>query len=210
MSADIPVGPQRDSAYRTDIEGLRAVAVMVVVLHHLWPQLVPGGFIGVDVFFVISGYLITRIIRRDMDDGRFTFIGFYERRIRRLFPALLVVLGFVLVAGWYLLPPSDYLTTFRASAGTTLFAANLMFWRDLERGYFATDAKLNPLLHMWSLGIEEQFYLLFPIVLLLIHRYARRWLAHALAAGFVLSLGLSVVMTPIKPVASFFLLPTRA
>ena len=201
---------QAKDHYRADIDGLRAVAVMAVVLHHLAPGWVPGGFIGVDVFFVISGYLITRIIHHEMQDGRFTFAGFYERRIRRLFPALFTVLAFVLVAGWFILLPTDLLATARAAAGTVLFSANIVFWRVLVDGYFAADAKLNPLLHMWSLGVEEQFYLLFPVFLLLIHRYARRWLVPALVAGFALSLGLSVVFTPIKPVASYFLLPTRA
>lgn len=196
--------------YRPDIDGLRAVAVMAVVLHHLSSRWVPGGFIGVDVFFVISGYLITKIIHREMEDGSFTFARFYERRIRRLFPALFTVIVFVLVAGWFLLLPSDYLATFRAAAGTVLFSANIVFWRDLAEGYFAADAKLNPLLHMWSLGVEEQFYLLFPLVLLMIHRYARTWLIPVLWAGLFASLALSIVLTPIKSVASYFLLPTRA
>lgn len=196
--------------YRPDIDGLRAVAVMAVVLHHLSPSTVPGGFIGVDVFFVISGYLITRIINREIQEVTFTFARFYERRIRRLFPALFAVLAFVLVAGWFILLPSDYLATSRAAAGTVLFSANIVFWRDLAEGYFAADAKLNPLLHMWSLGIEEQFYLLFPVFLLLVYRYARQWLVPALMAAFALSLLLSVALTPIKSVASYFLLPTRA
>lgn len=196
--------------YRPDIDGLRAVAVMMVLLHHLAPGRVTGGYIGVDVFFVISGYLITQIISREIQEGCFSFAGFYERRIRRLFPALITVLAFVLVAGWFVLLPSDYLATSRAAAGTVLFSANVIFWRDLGRGYFADDAKLNPLLHMWSLGVEEQFYLLFPVFLLLIHRYAKQWLVPALLAAFTLSLSLSIWLTPIKSVASYFLLPTRA
>lgn len=201
---------QRPSHYRPDIDGLRAIAVIAVVLHHLSPTWVPGGFIGVDVFFVISGYLITKIISREIADGTFTFARFYERRIRRLFPALFTVLAFVLVAGWFILLPTDYLATSRAAAGTVVFSANFVFWRDLGEGYYAADAKLNPLLHMWSLGVEEQFYLLFPVFLLLIRRYARRWLVPALVASFTLSLSLSVLLTPVKPVASYFLLPTRA
>ena len=197
-------------SYRPDIDGLRAVAVMAVLLHHLAPGRVTGGYIGVDIFFVISGYLITRIISREIMGGRFTFARFYERRIRRLFPALFTVLAFVLVAGWFILLPSDYLATSRAAAGTVLFSANFVFWRDLGGGYFADDAKLNPLLHMWSLGVEEQFYLLFPAFLLVIHRYARRWMIPVLVGSLALSLALSLWMTPIKAVASYFLLPTRA
>lgn len=200
---------QSKDHYRADIDGLRAVAVMAVVLHHLSPSWVPGGFIGVDVFFVISGYLITGIIRREMRDGSFTFGRFYERRIRRLFPALFTVLAFVLVAGWFVLLPSDYLATLRAAAATIVFSANIHFWQ-VQTDYFAFDAKLNPLLHMWSLGVEEQFYLLFPGVVLLIHRWIPRWLVTAMLAGFFLSLALSILFTPTRFVASYFLLPTRA
>ena len=200
---------QPKGQYRPDIDGLRALAVMAVVLHHLSAKWVPGGFIGVDVFFVISGYLITKIISREIADGTFTFVRFYERRIRRLFPALLTVLAFVLVAGWFVLLPSDYLATLRASAATLLFSANILFWH-VQADYFAADAKLNPLLHMWSLGVEEQFYLLFPIVLVMIHRWMPRWLVPAMLAGFSLSLALSIVFTPTSFVASYFLLPTRA
>lgn len=200
---------QPKGQYRPDIDGLRAIAVMAVVLHHLSADWVPGGFIGVDVFFVISGYLITRIISREIADGTFTFSRFYERRIRRLFPALFTVLAFVLVAGWFVLLPSDYLATLRASAATLLFSANVLFWH-VQTDYFAADAKLNPLLHMWSLGVEEQFYLLFPVVVLMIHRWMPRWLLPAMLAGFGLSLALSIVFTPSSFVASYFLLPTRA
>lgn len=182
---------------------------MAVVLHHLSADWVPGGFIGVDVFFVISGYLITKIISREIADGTFTFARFYERRIRRLFPALFTVLAFVLVAGWFVLLPSDYLATLRASAATLLFSANILFWH-VQTDYFAADAKLNPLLHMWSLGVEEQFYLVFPVVLLFIYRWMPRWVVPAMLAGFGLSLALSIVFTPTSFVASYFLLPTRA
>lgn len=182
---------------------------MAVVLHHLSADWVPGGFIGVDVFFVISGYLITKIISREIADGTFTFARFYERRIRRLFPALFTVLAFVLVVGWFVLLPSDYLATLRGSAATLLFSANILFWH-VQTDYFAADAKLNPLLHMWSLGVEEQFYLVFPVVLLLIHRWMPRWVVAAMLVGFGLSLALSIVFTPTSFVASYFLLPTRA
>nr|WP_255529315.1 acyltransferase family protein [Luteimonas sp. MC1572] len=196
--------------YRPDIDGLRAVAVMAVVLHHLSSRFVPGGYVGVDVFFVISGYLITKIISREMVDGTFTFARFYERRIRRIFPALFAVLVAVLIAGYFILLPSDYLATFRGALGTVLFSANIVFWRDLMEGYFAADAKLNPLLHMWSLGVEEQFYLIFPLLLLLCFKYLKGRVLPVLLLASVASLLAAQFLLSDKSVAVFFLLPFRA
>lgn len=195
--------------YRADIDGLRAVAVMAVVLHHLSSTLVPGGYIGVDVFFVISGYLITKIIGQEIEEGRFTFTRFYERRIRRLFPALFAMLAATLVAGWFLLLPSDYVATLRAALGTVLFSSNIVFWKDMAAGYFASDAKLNPLLHTWSLAVEEQFYLLFPILLLLCFRYASRYLVAVLLACAFITLVASSLLVKGHEVAVFFLSPFR-
>ena len=175
--------------YRPDIDGLRAVAVLAVVLHHLSAPLMPGGYIGVDVFFVISGYLITRIISREMEEGTFTFARFYERRARRIFPALFAVLAVTLVAGFLLVLPSDYSATLRGALGTLFFASNIVFWRDAAHGYFeATDAGLNPLLHTWSLAVEEQFYVFFPVLLLACYRYFRRYIILILTACAVVSL----------------------
>ncbi|NDK38723.1 acyltransferase [Pseudoxanthomonas gei] len=196
--------------YRRDIDGLRAVAVLAVVLHHLSSSSVPGGYVGVDVFFVISGYLITKIIHREMASGTFTFTRFYERRVRRIFPALFAVLAAVLIAGYFLLLPTDYLATLRGALGTVLFSANIVFWRDLLEGYFAADAKLNPLLHMWSLGVEEQFYLMFPLLLLLIAKVAKERLFPVLAVVAGVSLLAAAVLLPSRSVAVFFLLPFRA
>lgn len=196
--------------YRPDIDGLRAVAVMAVVLHHLSSRFFPGGYVGVDVFFVISGYLITKIISREMADGTFTFARFYERRIRRIFPALFAVLIAVLIAGYFILLPSDYLATFRGALGTVLFSANIVFWRDLMEGYFAADAKLNPLLHMWSLGVEEQFYLIFPLLLLLCSKYLKGRLLPVLLLASAISLLAAQFLLSDKSVAVFFLLPFRA
>lgn len=195
--------------YRADIDGLRAVAVIAVLLHHVWPEAVPGGFVGVDVFFVISGFLITRIIHAEIAEGRFSFARFYERRIRRLFPALFAMLGAVLVAGWFLQLPSDYEASLRGSVGTLLFSSNVVFWRQLAEGYFAADAKLNPLLHTWSLGVEEQFYLAFPPLLLLLHRFFPRHLRELLAGTAVLSLLAAVLLLEGHRVAVFFLTPFR-
>lgn len=196
--------------YRSDIDGLRAVAVMAVVLHHLSSRFVPGGYVGVDVFFVISGYLITTIINREVSDGSFTFSRFYERRIRRIFPALFVVLAAVLIAGYFILLPTDYLATFRGALGTVLFSANFVFSGDLQDGYFAADAKLNPLLHMWSLGVEEQFYVAFPLLMLLVARYWKRGLPLVLVVIATASLSAAQIFIEEKSVDVFFLLPFRA
>jgi peptidoglycan/LPS O-acetylase OafA/YrhL len=197
-------------SYRSDIDGLRAVAVLAVVLHHLSAPLVPGGYVGVDVFFVISGFLITQIIGREMDQGAFTFAGFYERRIRRIFPALFVVLIVTLISGYIFLLPSDYRATLRAAIGTVFFVSNVVFWRDTAAGYFAaTDATLNPLLHTWSLAVEEQFYLLFPLLLLFCMRYLRRHTNVILFVCTLVSLAGAILFVNSKSVAVFFLSPFR-
>lgn len=197
--------------YRPDIDGLRAVAVLAVVLHHLSSSLVPGGYVGVDVFFVISGFLITGIISREMQEGTFTFSRFYERRVRRIFPALFVVLAVTLVAGYFLLLPSDYAGTLRGALGTLFFVSNMVFWRDMAAGYFAaTDAGLNPLLHTWSLAVEEQFYVFFPILLLLCYRYFRRHIVLILVGCAAVSLAGAALLVQSKSVAVFFLTPFRA
>lgn len=198
-------------SYRPDIDGLRAIAVLSVVVHHFWPEMLTGGYVGVDVFFVISGFLITKIIHREITESRFRFADFYDRRIRRIFPALFTMLGVTLVVGWFLMLPSDYLSTFKASIGTLFFSANIVFWRQLKEGYFAaTDVSTNPLLHTWSLGVEEQFYIVFPILLLLLAKYRPQRQVVLLYAATVLSLGLAQYFLSAKPVAVFFLTPFRA
>jgi peptidoglycan/LPS O-acetylase OafA/YrhL len=196
--------------YRADIDGLRAIAVFAVVLHHVWPSTISGGFVGVDIFFVISGFLISRIVVGDMQRGTFSFAGFYQRRARRILPALTMVLLGVLAAGWLLLLPTDYLATLRASLGTVLFSSNFVFWRDLSLGYFAHDAKLNPLLHTWSLGVEEQFYLLYPLFLYLCYRFAPGRLQQLVAIGLIASFSIAVALIESRSVAVFFLAPFRA
>ena len=197
--------------YRADIDGLRAVAVLAVVIHHFWPDLLTGGYVGVDVFFVISGFLITSIISKEVDESRFSFADFYDRRIRRIFPALFAMLAATFVAGWFWMLPSDYLATFQAGIGTLLFAANLVFWRQMADGYFAgTDASVNPLLHTWSLGVEEQFYIAFPMVLLLMARCGARGRVTLLVVAALASFGLAQYFLNDKPVAVFFLTPFRA
>lgn len=204
-------GSRSAQAYRPDIDGLRAVAVMAVFLHHLAPRIVPGGFVGVDVFFVISGYLITRILRTEIEQGRFSFAAFYERRMRRIFPALFTVLAATLLVAHAVLLPSDLVSTLKGALGTVLFSSNIVFWREMGKGYFAaTDAGLNPLLHTWSLGVEEQYYVLFPIVLLLLARGGRARVVSALVLTASLSLVAAGLLVSTKAVAVFFLSPFRA
>lgn len=155
--------------YRADIDGLRGVAVLAVVLFHAYPSWAKGGFIGVDVFFVISGYLITRIIRNELEQGAFSIIGFYARRIRRIFPALLLVLGVCLVGGAMVMLATEYRQLARHVVAGVLFVPNLALLRELGN-YFSGSAEEKPLLHLWSLGVEEQFYLLWPVLLLAITR----------------------------------------
>jgi len=176
--------------YRPDIDGLRALAVVPVVLFHAGLVGFSGGYVGVDVFFVISGYLITRLIHDEMSAGRFSVARFYERRIRRIFPALFAVLAASTVAAAFWFMPIDFDTFSDSLAGAALSVSNFVFWR--EAGYFAGPSDLKPLLHTWSLGVEEQFYVVFPLVLLALHRYARRFLPAVLAAVVVASFALSV------------------
>jgi len=194
--------------YRPDIDGLRALAVVPVVLFHAGLAGFSGGYVGVDVFFVISGYLITRLIHDEMGAGRFSVARFYERRIRRIFPALFAVLAASTVAAAIWFMPVDFDAFSDSLAGAALSVSNFVFWR--EAGYFAGPSDLKPLLHTWSLGIEEQFYVVFPLVLLALHRYARRFLPAALAAAVLASFALSAWGTRHHAGAAFYLLPFRA
>jgi len=197
-------------SYRPDIDGLRALAVLAVVLNHLSSGLVSGGFIGVDVFFVISGYLITGIISREIDEGRFTFARFYERRARRIFPALFAMLATTLTASYFLLLPSDYVRAFQGALATVFFASNLMLWKQ-QAGYFeATDTKLDPMLHTWSLAVEEQFYVLFPVFLLICYRYFRKHVPLILWMCAVVSFTGAALLVQTNSTAAFFLSPLRA
>lgn len=189
--------------YRRDIDGLRAISVLIVLAFHAFPEWVPGGFIGVDVFFVISGFLITGIILNDIDAGRFTILRFYHRRIRRIFPALVVVLFMSIIAGWVLLSNDEY-----KQLGWHVFASGLFFQNITlfsEAGYFDIVADYKPLLHLWSLSVEEQFYFVYPLFLFLIAR--TRLLAPAVTLVALLSFGACMFQTYIKgeAVNSFFL-----
>lgn len=148
--------------YRPDIDGLRAFAVTSVVIFHAFPNLIPGGFVGVDVFFVISGFLISGIIFREIESSSFSFLDFYARRIKRIFPALITVLVSAYAFGWFFLFSDDFRRLGAHIFRATLFLSNLLLMR--EAGYFDNAAETKPLLHLWSLAIEEQFYLAWPLI----------------------------------------------
>lgn len=194
--------------YRRDVDGLRAVAVVPVVLYHAGLTWVPGGFVGVDVFFVISGYLITSILVNDIIAGKFSLSRFYERRIRRLFPALFVVLLASSAAAVLILLPAPFAAFSRSLVATVMFGSNILFWR--ETSYFGNSASETPLLHIWSLAVEEQFYLLFPLFLMLAIRYCQSAWKVLIWALLLVSLVLSAWMVKVAPAATFYLLPPRA
>lgn len=194
--------------YRREVDGLRALAVVPVILFHAGFAPFSGGFVGVDVFFVISGYLITSIIQADLEEGSFSIAKFYERRARRILPALFVVMAVSMPFAWMWLHPDDLRSFWRSVASVSAFASNILFWR--ESGYFNTAAELKPLLHTWSLAVEEQFYLLFPLFLLLAWRAGRKTVMVAIAIAALLSVSIAHLLVVEKPEAAFFLLPTRA
>ena len=196
-----------DVHYRADIDGLRSLAVVPILLFHAGFSSFAGGFVGVDIFFVISGFLITSILAKDMAEGLFSLALFYEKRIRRIFPALFVMLLVTSLAAWFLLFPFDLRAYGKSLIAATGFVANLWFWS--QSGYFDTESELKPLLHTWSLAVEEQFYLFFPLLLMLAMRFWRDGKV-MVAVLFVLSLALSVYSVRVNPDATFYLIPTRA
>jgi len=195
-------------SYRPDIDGLRAIAILPVVLYHLDVAAFSGGYVGVDVFFVISGFLITSIIHREIRSGHFSFRAFYERRIRRIFPALFAVLALTSVAASVLLLPNDLKSFFQSVVAATVFGSNLLFWK--TAGYFAWPAEMKPLLHTWSLSIEEQFYIFYPPLLLLIARFIPKYIGPTLAGITVLSLAGSIYFLHGESPSIFYLLHYRA
>lgn len=194
--------------YRREIDGLRALAVVPVMLFHAGFKTFSGGFVGVDVFFVISGYLITSIIVAEKQAGRFTLSSFYERRARRILPALFLVIFACLPAARLMLLPSDMKDFSQSIAAVSVFASNFLFWQ--KSGYFDSAAELRPLLHTWSLAVEEQYYVLFPIFLLLIWRYGKAWILGIFAFVGALSLAFANLLVTTEPTAAFYLLHSRA
>lgn len=194
--------------YRPEIDGLRALAVLPVVLFHAGIAGFSGGFVGVDVFFVISGYLICSIILHEQDKGSFTLAGFYERRARRILPALMLICLLSLVAAWFLLLPHELVDFGKSMAAVGGFASNILFWQ--QSNYFAPTSEFIPLLHTWSLAIEEQFYLFFPVLMILMASWFKRSKVLLFLALAIVSLLLSEWSSQAYPEANFFLLHTRA
>jgi peptidoglycan/LPS O-acetylase OafA/YrhL len=193
--------------YRREIDGLRAIAVLPVILFHAGFEIFSGGYVGVDVFFVISGYLITTIILRELKQEKFSIVNFYERRARRILPALFVVMLVCIPFAWFSLLPSEMKDFSKSLIAVSVFASNILFWR--ESGYFETAAELKPLLHTWSLAVEEQFYLIFPLVMVFSYKLRKKWIIFGFGLIFLSSLSLAQWAAYVKPAAAFFLLPTR-
>lgn len=189
------------STYRPDIDGLRAIAVLSVLVFHAFPSALPGGFVGVDIFFVISGFLITDIVWRELHTGRFSFSNFYARRVRRIFPALITVLLACIGFGWWVLFEDEYKQLGNHTLSASVFLSNFILRR--ESGYFDTAAELKPLLHLWSLAVEEQFYIFWPAILLGICRFFKRPAVWLLALGS-LSLGWNIYLGLTNPVHDFY------
>ncbi len=197
--------------FRKDINGLRALAVLGVVAFHADPALVPGGFAGVDVFFVISGFLISRIILSECAAGDFSLSMFYAKRARRILPAMLLVVSLVWLVGWFRAAPTQFRDIGGSLLGNSYFTVNFWFLRLANvTGYFGADSSTKPLLHLWSLSIEEQFYLVWSVLLLALFRLRRTLLLAVIVCIFVVSLTACIILTPIDPIAAFYLPWTRA
>jgi peptidoglycan/LPS O-acetylase OafA/YrhL len=193
--------------YRAEIDGLRALAVLPVILFHAGFDVFGGGFVGVDVFFVISGYLITTIIISEMAEGKFSIVNFYERRARRILPALFFVMAACLPFAWFWFTPNELKAFGQSLVAVSTFSSNFLFWS--ESGYFNTASELKPLLHTWSLAVEEQYYILFPIFLILTWKFGLKWVLAILSIAFLISLGAAQYGAHNSPSAAFFLLPAR-
>lgn len=193
--------------YRAEIDGLRAIAVLSVLSFHFGFVPFSGGYVGVDIFFVISGYLISLILLSDISNDTFKLKTFYDRRIRRLFPALLAMMALSFVFAHYLFMPDEFEEFAQSVVASTLYVSNIFFW--LKSDYFAGPSELKPLLHTWSLAVEEQFYLIFPLVLMLSVKYLRAYTFYILSALLLLSFIAGVLTLNVDSSAAFFLLPTR-
>lgn len=194
--------------YRGEIDGLRALAIIPVILFHAGFDFFSGGFIGVDVFFVISGYLITSIVIEDIENKRFNIMYFYERRMRRILPALIIVMLVCIPFAWVWMLPSQMKDFSQSIVATSIFVSNIFFWK--TSGYFDPSSEEKPLIHTWSLAVEEQYYFLFPIFLIITWRYGKNRIFWMIVLMTSISLLLSEWGLRNKPIANFYLLPTRA
>ncbi|EJE4534142.1 acyltransferase [Vibrio parahaemolyticus] len=195
--------------FRKDINGLRAIAVLAVVLFHFNPELLPGGFAGVDVFFVISGFLMTGIIFRGLESNSFSILRFYLARANRIIPALSALCFFLLIVGWFYITPLDYKDLSQHIASSMSFVSNITYW--LESGYFDADSHEKWLLHTWSLSVEWQFYIIYPLVLVVMKKFmSHRTMKFTILIGALIGFIFCMFATFKWPSASFFLLPTRA
>lgn len=194
--------------YRKEIDGLRAIAVIPVVLFHAGFEWFSGGFVGVDVFFVISGFLITSIILKELDQANFSITNFYERRARRILPALFLLMLVCLPFAWFLLLPHELVDFGKSLVAVSTFSSNFLFWQ--ESNYFSADSELMPLLHTWSLAVEEQFYVVFPLLLLLLWRFGKSTILVLIIIIAFVSFALSEWGLRAHQEANFYLLPTRA
>ncbi|MDH5229689.1 MAG: acyltransferase [Gammaproteobacteria bacterium] len=194
--------------YRREIDGLRAIAVLPVILFHAGFEIFSGGYIGVDVFFVISGYLITTIILQEQDSGKFSIARFYDRRARRILPALFVVMIVCIPFAWTLMLPSQFKAFSESLVAVIIFVSNILFWQ--QSGYFAAAAEEKPLLHTWSLAVEEQYYVFFPIFILLFWRMGKSNLMYLIIVITAISFSLAEYASRFHPNANFFITPTRA
>ena len=193
--------------YRPEIDGMRAVAVVPVILFHAGVGIFSGGFIGVDIFFVISGYLITSILISELSAQEYSILKFYERRARRILPALLFIFISVTPFAWFWLMPSDLEEYFESLMAATIFLSNFYFWD--QSGYFDSSAELKPLLHTWSLAVEEQYYIIFPLILSFIWRFGRRVMLWSVWLLLIFSILIAQYQVNTSQVSAFFLLPSR-
>ena len=189
--------------YRPEIDGLRAIAVLPVIFYHAGFEVFKGGYVGVDVFFVISGFLITTIIIQDLENNQFKFIKFYERRARRILPALIFMTLVSLIIGYFVLTPYYYKDLFQTALSSSIFLSNFLLY--LKSGYFSAISELKPLLHTWSLSVEEQFYILFPLLLF----FSKKKLLYLILL-FILSVVFAEIILNYDKDANFYLLPSRA